>query len=77
MWKPKGEERKFTSSVWFIDNLQPSDFLQLRNTKNYDPIQLQAAADRFLAEQKEWGINELILRGINFYSEEIIDKFGH
>ena len=31
--------------------------------------------NRFLAEQKEWGIQEMIIRGVNSYSEEIIDEF--
>jgi len=75
LWKPEGGETKFTSSVWFIDNLEPSNFLQLRNARNYDATQLQAVANLFLVAQKEWGINELILRGINTYSGEIIDRY--
>lgn len=75
MWKPFGEERNVTTNVWYIDNLQPSDFLQLRNARNYNLTELEMCINRFLAEQKEWGIQEMIIRGVNSYSEEIIDEF--
>lgn len=76
VWKPEGEERKIVKNVWSIDNLKASDFLQLKNAKNYDSSELKAAANRFLIEQKKWGVNELLLRGINSFCEEIVNKFG-
>lgn len=76
MWKPFGEERNITTNIWYIDNLHLSDFLQLRNAKNYDSVELEACVNHFLVEQKNWGICEMILRGINLYSEEIIDEFN-
>lgn len=75
MWKPFGEERNITTNVWYIDNLQLSDFLKLRNAKNYSLVELEVCVNHFLVEQKKWGIIEMIIRGVNSYSEEIIDEF--
>ena len=76
VWGPFGEERNIVTNIWYIDNLQSSDFLQLRNAKNYDSVELAACVNHFLLEQKNWGICEIILRSINFYSEEIINEFN-
>jgi hypothetical protein len=65
-----------TTNVWYIDNLQSSDFLQLRNANKYNLVDLETCINHFLAEQKNWGVTKMIMRCINVYSKEIIEEFN-
>ena len=60
-----------SKDMFFISNLEISDFVTLRNFKNYDPIQFKDALTWFDTEQKEWGISELLTQASYIYAESL------
>jgi len=60
-----------TRELFFINNLKVSDFESLRNYNNYDVSQFKEALTWFDAEQKEWGISELLEQASYVYAESL------
>ncbi|MFA6012750.1 MAG: hypothetical protein WC799_22355 [Desulfobacteraceae bacterium] len=75
IWVLNGKEIPYAGNVWYLDNLNDSSLLQLKNAQFYDPNDLKRATNMFLNAQKNWGISQLMLRAVKMYCDEIIATY--
>lgn len=80
VWGNKKEPEKATPicmSFSYIDNLSMDTFIKLDGfLKKYEFVSFEKALEWFDASQKEWGIQEMIFRGLNLYVEKLILHHG-
>lgn len=62
-------------NISFIENVTIDEFNQLNNSRHYNINEVQQSIAWFNKMQKQWGITEMILRGVQSYASVIIGKY--
>lgn len=62
-------------NMWYVSDIEKNYFIKLYNKRFYSDNEIDAMLSWFNKSQKEWGIGDLIYKGLNSYLEEMINHY--
>ena len=72
----EGESRvEITFKISIVPSSDLHEIKQLKNAKRYDPAELDAAINWLNEAQLNWGIGDVLQRGIQAYADLVINRY--